>query len=396
MADDRPASQDAVAERPDGPRRLAYLDAMRALAVTLVVVMHVGITVTPGDGGVVVFFVISGFIITRLVLVERERSGRFDLVGFYRRRAWKLAPPLLVVVIVPTLVFALFRPVDWAAVAAQVGFTYNWTKLYDYAGSLDVLPGSEVTWSLAIEEQFYIGFALVWLLLARRRRPESALLWGAVVVALASLVTRFVLAVGQPADPHLWDRVRLQHVLRGTDTRLEAIALGVALAAYVARSARQGRALPRALSRTSTLVLSGLVFVAASLILRGWWGEQALRPTVQALAAVLAILYFEAAGTARPAVVQRIVTWRAVQAVGLASYSIYLVHGPLLLGIEALVPGMPAAVFVPLGVTVSLLAGHVLYRVVEVPALALRKRREASGPPEPAAAGVVSSARGPA
>ena len=141
-----------VRETSGSGHRLDYLDAMRAAAVSLVVVMHSGLTITPGDGGVVVFFVISGYIITRLLLTERARTGGFDLYGFYRRRLYKLAPPLLAVVVLPTFVYAAFRPVDWGAVAAQVGFAYNWTKIYDYQGSLEVLPGSEVVWSLAIEE----------------------------------------------------------------------------------------------------------------------------------------------------------------------------------------------------------------------------------------------------
>lgn len=369
-----------LAHQEASGQRLDYLDALRAFAVSLVVVMHSGVTIAPGDGGVVVFFVISGYIITRLLLVERERTGRFDLYGFYRRRLYKLAPPLLAVVVVPTLFYAVWRPVDWGAVAAQVGFVYNWTKIYDYDGSLQVLPGSEVVWSLAIEEQFYIGFALVWLLLLRLRGGRSTLVVGALLVAAASFATRVWLSAGQPADPTQWDPERLQHVLRGTDTRVEAIALGVALAAYLARGAASMRSV-RFWAHPAVLVLAALLFVAGSLVFRGWWGEQAFRSSIQALATVVTILHFQAAGNGRSRLVGGVVAWRPIQAVGLASYSIYLMHGPVLLALESVLPAWPAALLVVLRVVISLVTGWVLYAVLETRVLAFRKRRD----PQPAA-----------
>jgi len=373
-SDDHRAAPPAPAtDRRSG--RFEYLDALRAAAVSLVVVMHSGVTITPGDGGVVVFFVISGFIITRLLLVERERTGSFDLYGFYRRRLYKLAPPLLVVVVLPTFIYAWFRPVDWGAVAAQIGFVYNWTKLHDYDASLEVLPGSEVVWSLAIEEQFYIGFALVWLLMLKARRGRATLLVGALVVAAASLATRFLLSVGQPSDPALWEQDRLQHVLRGTDTRLEAIALGVAVAAYCARGVGSAR-VQRLWAHPGMIVLAGLLFVAASLVFRGWWGEQAFRATFQALATVVTILHFQAGGSATGAIA-RLVSWRPVQAVGLASYSIYLLHGPVLLALDPVMPAWPAGLLVLLRVLISLVTGYLLYAVLETRVLELRKRRDA-------------------
>ncbi len=373
QADPLGAAAAPVTDRRSG--RLEYLDALRAAAVSLVVVMHSGVTITPGDGGVVVFFVISGFIITRLLLVERERTGGFDLYGFYRRRLYKLAPPLVAVVVLPTLVYAWFRPVDWGAFAAQIGFVYNWTKLADYGASLDVLPGSEVVWSLAIEEQFYIGFALLWLLMLRARGGRTTLLVGALAVAAASLATRFLLSVGQPSDPSLWDQDRLQHVLRGTDTRVEAIALGVAAAAYCARGAVSVRA-QRWWSHPATLVLAGLLFVSASLVFRGWWGEQAFRATFQALATVVTILHFQSGGSASGAVA-RLVSWRPVQAVGLASYSIYLLHGPVLLALEPVMPAWPAALLVAIRVVISLVTGYLLYALLETRVLEYRKTRDA-------------------
>ena len=165
-------------------RQFAHLDAMRAAAVMLVVLAHAGLEVVPGGSGVTIFFVISGFIITHLVLKEHRRTGGFDIAGFYRRRALKLAPPLLVALVLPTALYAwLVRPVSLGDFLGQVFFFFNWR----YTDSqVDVLPGSIVVWSLSIEEQFYVAFALIWLLLVGRRRPATALAVLAGTAALAS------------------------------------------------------------------------------------------------------------------------------------------------------------------------------------------------------------------
>lgn len=166
--------------------RLAHLDGMRAFAVLLVVVAHAGLGhLVPGGSGVTIFFAVSGFIITHLVLRERDRTGGFDVGGFYVRRAVKLLPPLLVAILLPTLVWSVWHPVDWSALAAQLFFYFNWTKAS--GAEFDALPGSGVVWSLSIEEQFYIVFALSWLLLVRRRWARTALAVVSAVVCCGSL-----------------------------------------------------------------------------------------------------------------------------------------------------------------------------------------------------------------
>ncbi len=121
--------------------RFAHIDAMRAFAVLLVVVAHAGAgLIVPGGSGVTIFFAISGLIITLLVLREQDKTGGFAIGGFFFRRAAKILPPLIVVVLVPSLVWACFGPLDWGALAAQIFFVFNWVKA---SGDLfHVLPGS--------------------------------------------------------------------------------------------------------------------------------------------------------------------------------------------------------------------------------------------------------------
>src|ERR1700722_3081685 len=95
--------------------RYAHIDAMRALAVMLVVFAHAGLSkIIPGGSGVTIFFSISGFIITYLLLREKDATGGFEIRGFYLRRGLKIGPPLIVCVIIPTLILATVREINWA------------------------------------------------------------------------------------------------------------------------------------------------------------------------------------------------------------------------------------------------------------------------------------------
>ena len=153
--------------------RYAHIDALRAAAVTLVVVSHAGITSIPGGTGVTIFFAICGFIITHLLLRERRTAGTFEIRAFYLRRVLKLAPPFVVLILVPTAIYSFFGQINWNDVASQTFFVFNWALLL--SDGIHVLPGSDVVWSLAIEEQLYIMFALVWLIIYRFRRHITLL-----------------------------------------------------------------------------------------------------------------------------------------------------------------------------------------------------------------------------
>jgi peptidoglycan/LPS O-acetylase OafA/YrhL len=342
----------------------------------IVVVMHAGLTIVPGDGGVVVFFCISGYIITTLLLRERSRTGWFDLRRFYLRRLIKLAPPLVAVVAIPTLVYAVFRPVDPVAVGTQLGFSYNWMKVFSYSASLDVLPGSEVVWSLAIEEQFYIGFALLWLLLLRVHRWKAWLTGIAAVAVVYSFLTRVVLAYGRPRESG-WDDQRLQHLLRGTDARIEAIALGVLVALLADRiTTGKSPAVASYLGRDRTLIGAVFLFLAASVFLRDWWGELAFRQSAQAVSAGLIILYGLLRSDSRLGMAfDTVARWPWVQTIGLSSYSIYLAHAPIMYLLLTHGGAIPRPLLILINIAVGTLAGVLVYRLVEGPVLRFKERR---------------------
>lgn len=367
-----------------GPRRaaprIAHIDALRAVAVMIVVLMHAGLTIAPGDGGVTLFFCVSGYIITSLMIKERVRTGGFRIGGFYARRLLKLAPPLLVLVVLPTLVYAAFRPVSWGAVLSQVGFTYNWVAVVDPAASLRVLPGSEVVWSLAIEEQFYIGFAVVWILLLRVQRWRTALTVLTATTIVASFLMRVHLTLGQPATFDLWDEERYLRLWRGTDTRIEAIAIGVLLALALDAHSRGGLRWLGRLGSGATLVVAAALFVSASVFFRDNWAEGTLRPSAQAWSAALVIAFGLLPGSSGARrLFEREVARGPLQLVGRASYSIYLAHTPVIHLLAEPLAVLPPPAQLLVNVAAGTAVGLVAYRFIEVPVLRLRGRRVRAG-----------------
>jgi peptidoglycan/LPS O-acetylase OafA/YrhL len=351
--------------------RFAHVDALRAFAVMVVVVFHAGVTILPGDGAVTVFFVISGFVITFLLLRERARTGDFDLRGFYRRRTFKLAPPFVVVILIPTVIYGFTDRLDVRMALSQVFFSYNWALILFPQASGSVLPGSEIVWSLAVEEQFYLVFAAVWLLLVRRRRWQLMLGAGAAAVYLASTVDR--IARGATGG-------NVVYALRATDTRIDAIALGVlAGIAFHAFSTGAGAGRLRALGSDWFLLLAIAMFFGC-VAFRNNWTETAFRPIFQALAGALIVLYGLMPGEgALRRLFNGLAAWRPVQLIGLASYSVYLVHYPLDFLLHPLLRGSPALVETIVDVVAGTAIGALVWRFVERPALALRGRLEVPG-----------------
>jgi len=357
---------------------------MRAVAVMLVVVGHAGIGhIVPGGAGVTIFFAISGFIITTLLLKEWDRTGEFDVGGFYTRRLVKLAPPLLVVLVIPTIVYAVIGGlINWSAFAGQILFYFNWIKL-DHP---DVFPGSAVVWSLSIEEQFYIVFALLWLLLVKSPYAIRWLGVASILVIMVSTSLRILLAT--PGNEQIADRIYY-----GSDTRADSLAWGI-LAALLLRRWQQSKR-PRGLTERwsgSGWVLIGAISVfLISLIIRDDWFRQTVRYTLQSVTTCAVIIYgFSASGSLVAAIFARLSTLKSVQIVGLASYSIYLVHLSLIMLLKGYLEPWPLVARVVAFTALSATVGVLIYKLVEVPGRKMydefrgrrvvqRKRRSAHG-----------------
>lgn len=352
-------------------RRYAHIDAFRALAVMIVVIGHAGVSRMPVDSGVTIFFVISGFIITHLLLRERESTGGFSVRRFYLRRALKLAPPFAVLIVVPTLIYAIWNGISWPAFLSQVLFTYNWAQILFPDVAWIVLPGSNVTWSLAVEEQFYIVFALIWMFFVSRRWWLPALTALACAAIIVANLVRFDVYGAVDAS------VR---ILRGTDTRMDSIACGI-LAALVYKMWRDQKNLhmlgwigqPWTLAAAVALLMATFAVSSEAFTLT-------LRYTVQSVIVAVIILYGLVAAPGRMSrLVGRISASKVVTVIGLSSYSIYLVHDVLAHALHDAAQFLPSALGTIVLIAVGVGSGVASYYLIEKPVLGLRTRWEPRG-----------------
>ncbi|GAB3599955.1 acyltransferase [Kineococcus gypseus] len=388
----------ASAARPAaGSSRFAHLDALRALAVLLVVLAHAGLGhVVPGGVGVTIFFSISGFIITWLLLRERAATGSFSARLFFARRALKILPPFAVVIALPSAVYALAGGrVDGSTALAQLLFVYNWARTGLDAGG-DILAGTGVVWSLAIEEQFYVVLAAFWLLAHRARRHVAVLTATALAATAYSLAAKVVLAL--QADT-------ANRIYYGSDTRTDGLALGILAAVLHHRLTSDATSLPRvrrALGHDATLLFAGALLVV-SIVVRDPLFRDTLRFTFQSVATCLVILYglSDGRGPCRR-LLDTVAAARGVRVVGQASYSIYLVHLVLISAAAGLLTGLPRPVSTAVLVVLTTGAGTALWRLLEVPLDPVRARlrpvphgaadRTAPAVPVPARAGTGATA----
>ena len=180
----------------------ADIEGMRGLAVAIVVLFHAGLAgVAGGFVGVDVFFVISGFLITGLLLRERERSGRIALLSFYARRARRLLPAAIVVLVVTlvaamNLIAPLDRPgvgLDGATAAISIGNIRFALASGDYFATVAAPSPFLHFWSLAVEEQFYLVWPALILLVARGRHARAIVAVALVGIVIASFGANLIL-----------------------------------------------------------------------------------------------------------------------------------------------------------------------------------------------------------
>lgn len=223
-------------------RWIGGLDGLRAVAVIAVVLFHLNPGyLSAGFLGVDLFFVISGYLITRLLLAERSRTGRIGLGRFYLRRARRLLPAVLallaVVGVAGYLLWPDQRPTLPGGVASSLGYVTNWWMIADqqsYFVAMGRPPMLQHLWSLAIEEQFYLLWAPVvvilsapWVARTRLKRPAFVIAGAALLLAACSTVAMAVIAI-RGNVPYEADSSR---VYFGTDTHAMGLLIGAAAGA---------------------------------------------------------------------------------------------------------------------------------------------------------------------
>ena len=291
----------------------AEIDGLRAVAIIPVVLFHAGVGVVPGGYiGVDVFFVLSGYLITS-ILSEDLAAQRFSLAKFYERRTRRILPALVLVVLVTWAAAALvllpsaFEDLS-SSVVSIAGFVSNiffWKSTNYFDRSAELKPLLH-TWSLAVEEQFYILFPLI---LAAVWRFGKAVL--ASMIALASIVSLVIAVIGTTRAP-----AATFYLL---PTRAWELGLGALGALYAFNHHEIEARAKQAASFAGLALILGATFAYNQKT--PFPGLAALAPTL----GTLLVIRYATEGT----VVQRILSWRPIVLAGLISYSAYLWHVPI-------------------------------------------------------------------
>jgi len=337
------------------------LDGVRAVAAMLVFISHAGWShLVPGGFGVTIFFFLSGYLITTLLRKEYESTGSISFKNFYLRRAYRIFPPLYIVLfLIALLAFAgiVEHQMQLWAVISQI---FYWTNYYIVLYGQDhFVPGTVVYWSLAIEEHFYLIFPVIFTYVIQRYSYSKAALIFSLICFLV-LIWRcwLVLEVGVPPI----------HTYHATDTRFDSLVFGCIMGVWknpmldnVGEVSRQ----------TSYIVL--FVAIAVLFFCLGWRNDifrETLRYTLQGIA-LFPIFWLV---IRHPDwMVFSWLNWPLVRFLGVISYTFYLSHVFLLMVVDR---------FIDADYSIRLLISFILtfsfstlmFFLVERPIAELRKR----------------------
>lgn len=352
---------------------LAYrrdIDGLRAIAVLAVVLFHFGVPgVTGGFVGVDVFFVISGFLITSIIWRERQ-AGRFSFVEFWARRARRILPALFVMMAATLVVgWFLLAPKDHEALGRsahyQATFSSNllFARQHGYFDAASDIKPLLHTWSLAVEEQFYIVFPLLLTLLSSRLKHWRLALLGVLLVSFGMSVWA---VTHQPQKAFYLLHLRAWELLAG--------------AMLAVMPLRDWRA-PPALAQGVSLVSLALILIAVF-----GFDRHTPFPGAAALLPVLGVVGLIWANGQQHTWVGRLLSSRVMVGVGLISYSWYLWHWPVFVyanyaAVDGLSPFELAGLML-----VSLVLGYLSWRFVEAP---FREKRLLAGRKAILAAGLA-------
>ena len=308
-----------------GIQHIPAIDGLRAIAVTAVIFYHLGFAWIPGGFlGVDLFFVISGYVITRLLLDSIARSGGLDLRGFYKARARRLLPPMVFMIVVTAFYISIWAQDSVKRFLTDIPFSLsglmNWSLVFkeqDYFEAIGRPPLLQHTWSLAVETQFYLIWPVL-LLLILKRFGKKVIPLAALAIALFSGTALFLVSLRLDASSSV------SHIYFGTDTHSIGLFLGAALAVSWIPQNFKSEVSNKAQNFIDFIGVFGLVGILGSFLL-----IDESSPTAYKIAFPLAAIFGAAIITSivhpasrfAPILQNRVLLW-----IGERSYAIYLWH----------------------------------------------------------------------
>ena len=350
---------------------LPSIDSLRALAVLAVIIYHVDVNYLPGGFlGVDLFFVLSGYLISSLIIKEYRKTGSLNLYNFYIRRARRLLPAVYFMITVGLVVMVLFNEVllRKSHLDAIFGYIYssNWWYIFhklDYFDSFGAQSPFKHLWSLAIEEQFYMIFPLLFLLVNRKKKSKDGtyklnknFLYVVLGLILVSLIAHIL----------LFDINNISRIYFGTDTRAFSLLVGVVGAILYPMERLHAKV---TLQQNMVYSVVSLVSIATLITVMIYTSEYntLLYRGGFLLVAILGLIVIISSGK-QHTLMSRLLSFKPVVFIGKISYSLYLWHFPVLvLTTPVSEIGNPNIFFVILRIVLTFAVAIVSYVFVETP-----------------------------
>ena len=361
ISGDRPALSNPLGANL-AKSHLPSLDGLRAIAAFLVVFYHGGILWVPGGLGVLAFFVLSGFLITWLLLKEEEQSGTVSLQAFYIRRSLRIFPAFYAYWLLLSAMLLLRHK---RFIVAQAICSLLYVNNYYQALHGDPNTGFSHTWSLGIEEQFYLLWPLFFLLLKHARHRLRFLIAAILAVELYREALVF------------WFHRDQGYIYEAFDTRADHLLVGCLLAVALRAGVWTGLWRWLCASPWLTAIPVGMLVLSSALAFQfGSTYRDAVGFVIDPL--LVAVLIVQT--IAHPAAGLGIaLNWNWMRYLGTISYSVYLYQQLVLEPVQKLLLRQPA-VALPAAILVVILTASASYWIVERPFLRLKKRFEIARP----------------
>ncbi|WP_299324178.1 acyltransferase family protein [uncultured Gemella sp.] len=350
---------------------LPSIDSLRALAVLAVIIYHVDVNYLPGGFlGVDLFFVLSGYLISSLIIKEFRKTGTVNLYNFYIRRARRLLPAVYFMITVGLVVMVLFNEVllRKSHLDAIFGYIYssNWWYIFhklDYFDSFGAQSPFKHLWSLAIEEQFYMIFPLLFLLVNRKKKSKDGtyklnknFLYVVLGLILVSLIAHIL----------LFDINNISRIYFGTDTRAFSLLVGVVGAILYPMERLHAKVTPQQNMIYSVVSLVSIATLITVMIYTSEYNTLLYRGGFL-LVAILGLIVIISSGK-QHTLMSRLLSFKPIVFIGKISYSLYLWHFPVLvLTTPVSEIGNPNIIFVILRVILTFILATASYVFVETP-----------------------------